>query len=366
MKPAPTLIDALYRASFRNELVNGWTSNHTWRTALTNARRFVLDDNMSTFLGELGTQAFARPLSASRRNRMAESLRVSARLPHATTWIEYNLRNCQTRSHQLISEGFQKEKMYHYGGFDANQIPRREGWLLQQHPGLPTATIAHIITHDPTLRDENGDDMWTFPVALAWTSDDQTVLPWRPLPIGDTSSSLSEVATGLVGYKNDRASYVYSPLVNTPNSPKGIAGLIEEWAGVLRRMWAFLATIADLPMVVTEVRAAKGFMGRRQYRRFLDHKVLTLNVPAKDYRKTARNVLALAHRRGGPVRQHWRRDWRTPLSPLCEHQFTSADETHITCTRCLGRKILIPEHVRGDSSRGFSTHDYVVTHEPPA
>jgi hypothetical protein len=90
---------------------------------------------------------------------------------------------------------------------------------------------------------------------------------------------------------------------------------------------------------------------------------VTLTVPVKLYTKVIRNALTIAHRRGGPVREHWRRDWRRPLSALCDHDW-GADETHMFCTLCKGRKIWIHEHVRGDTSRGFVTHDYAVTHEP--
>jgi hypothetical protein len=62
------------------------------------------------------------------------------------------------------------------------------------------------------------------------------------------------------------------------------------------------------------------------------------------------------------VREHWRKDWRRPLSPLCDHDW-SADEKHMFCKLCEGRKIWITEHVRGDTSRGFVTRDYNVTHE---
>ena len=353
MKPGPTLIDTLYRASFRNETVGGWSSNYVWRNAFINARRFVLDSAMSTFLGELGTQAFARPLSAKRRCRMAESLRVSARLPHAVTWIEYDLRACQIRSNELLGRPY-----------DPSETPQREGWLLMQHPSLDTAFIAYLVTHDPALRERpTGWDTWTFPLGLAWTVDEDTVLPWRPLRDIE-GSGLSEAATGLFGYQTDRAAYVQSDMLVTPNAPETIASLIREWAGVLRRMWALLACINDLPVTVKDVRASKGFVAKASYKRFLDHKTITLTVPTKLYRKVARDALSLAHRRGGQVRGHWRRDWRNPLSPLCEHDF-SADEHRMQCGICKGRKLWITEHVRGDTSRGFVTRDYVVTHEEP-
>jgi hypothetical protein len=358
MKAAPTLIDELYRASFQNETVRGWTNNALWRDVLRKARRFVLDDAMSSFLGELGTQAFVNtgersPARAAARFRMIEHLRMSARLPSEVTWVEYNLRKCQAASQALLGRAP-----------NVLAMPEREGWLLQRHPHLDTAFIAHIISYGRDDPDMDGTTVWTIPLALAWTADMDTVLPWRSIPFDPNGAAASEISTGLGGYKSERASYVYSPLMVVPPTTqmKHIAVLLKDWAGVQRRIWALLATINDLPVEMTEVRASKGFVGRHQYRKFLDHKTVTLTVPVKLYRKTIRAALAVVHRRGGPVREHWRRDWRKPLSVLCEHDW-GADENHMFCTLCKGRKIWVHEHVRGDTSRGFVSHDYRVTHE---
>jgi hypothetical protein len=151
-------------------------------------------------------------------------------------------------------------------------------------------------------------------------------------------------------------------MVRTPDRPELVATIIKEWVGVARRMWAFLATINDLPVLLTDKVQAKGFVARGQYRRFLSHKTITINVPQKLYRKTIRTALALAHRRAHSVRGHWRIDWRHPLSKLCDHEW-SADSKHMDCLLCKGRKSWIHEHERGDASRGFVTHDYLVKHE---
>jgi len=352
MAKPPTLIDHLVRASFRNEPVLGWANNARWRQLLQGARRFVLDDAMSTFLGELGAQAFARPLTQPQRDRMAEHLRMGARLPFPVTWIEYNLRLSKTRASALLGQPF-----------DPAGTPRTEGWLLQQHPQLATAFIAHLVSHDPEQPDDLQFDTWTFPVAITWTADMDTVLPWRPLPLNPAGLSASEAAVGLRGYRSERVGYHQSGLVVRLDGIHGdkVAGLIAEWRGVLRYIWALLATLGDLPVQMREVRPSKGFVAKLGYHRFLAHQTITLAIPAKDYTKVARRALALAHRRAHEVRQHWRHDWRHPLSPRCEHVFT-ANETHQTCTLCHGRKTWIRKHERGDASLGFVTHDFRLTH----
>jgi hypothetical protein len=288
------------------------------------------------------------------RIKTIEHLRMGARLPGEVVWCEYNLRRSMARSSELLGRPF-----------DPSQTPEKEGWLLMRHQHLETAFIAHIVTRDVGVDHGDGFDTWTFPVALAWTADMDTVLPWRSIPLGPNSSAPSEVCTGLIGYKTDRSGIVFSDMIRTPAAPAALANLLNEWVGVQRRMWAFFACINDLPVLVTEVKASKGFMGARNYRKFLDHKTVTLTVPQKLYRKTIRDALAIAHRRGGPVRGHWRQDWRNPLSPLCDHDF-GADEAHMFCNHCKGKKIWIRDFIRGDTSRGFVSHDFKVTHDPQA
>jgi hypothetical protein len=352
MSKPPTLIDMLYQSSFRKQPLLSMVHVEAWRSLLKTARRFVIDDPMSSFMGELATRAFVRPnMSVQARNKTIEHLRMSARLPASVTWIEYNLRICQQHSLALMNRKPALE-----------DVPTREGWLLQRHPHIETAFIAHIALHDDKV-DGDGYDTWAFPVALAWTVDMDTVLPWRRVPFDEHINTASEVATGITGYRSDRMSFVFSPLVHTPKFDGAMTNLLAEWAGVQRRMWALLATINDLPVIMKDVRQAKGFVARGAYRKFLDHKTVTLTVPMTLYRKTARNALALAHRRGGPVREHWRRDWRRPLSAFCDHQF-DADEKHMFCKICDGRRIWVIEHVRGSTAVGFVTHDFVVTHDP--
>jgi hypothetical protein len=353
-KAGPTLADTLYRLSFRNQPNWGWTTNSMWRDALRRAKKFVLDDEMSTFLGELGTQAFLRPnMSQKARFKTIEHLRMGARLPSEITWIEYNLRACQVRSNELMGTPI----------VDPLQMPEREGWLLVRHPGVETAFLAHVVSHDGQVDHGDGFDTWTFPVAMAWTADMDSVIPWRSIPFDTEKGAMpSEVSTGLMGYKTDRAGFVFSPMLVTPNAPKVVSNLMQEWSGVQRRMWALLSTINDIPVTATTVRQSKGFVAKGSYRKFMDHTTLTLTVPQKQYTKVIRKALAIAHRRGGSVREHWRLDWRRPLSVLCEHEW-GADEKHMFCNLCKGRKIWVHEHTRGDVTRGYVTHDFTVTHD---
>lgn len=370
MKPAPTLIDTLYRASFRPETVPGWRSNTDMRHALESARRFVVDEPMAAFMAELANESFLKiggfdkPWTENLlASRIADSLRVSSRLPHEAIWIEYPLRAYQRRSHELRQTAPPKE----------SELPWREGWLIQQHPKIETACIMHLFTQgDDITETGDGYNLWTFPFAYGWVSDDNP-LPWRTTiatNLRDGSPSFpSMLLVGIGGYERDNVNCVRSPLINDIRAglEKPYHALLMEWTGVLRRVWSLLATIDHLPIIKGDVRQAKGFLARGRIRKYLSHQTITLNVPAKkDTRVLARQMIAIAHRKRHEVRGHWRDDWRNPPSKRCNpHLWETVDDNAdlIRCESCHGRQFYIHKHERGDASLGYVTHEYRVTHD---
>jgi hypothetical protein len=128
-----------------------------------------------------------------------------------------------------------------------------------------------------------------------------------------------------------------------------------------REVWAFLSTVNDLPTKIEEVTPSKGWMARGNYRKFLQHSIITLTVPQSRWPKLSTAVTALLRRRAHQVRGHWRRDWRHPGVPSCEHTW-QASETALHCRRCGAVSLWVHEHQRGDASIGFVTHDYAITH----
>jgi hypothetical protein len=361
MKLAPTLIDEIYRISFRPERQMGWRSNAEMRHALEAAKRFVIaDDRTAGFMAELANESFVK---AGIHNpivpRIADSLRVQSRLPFPSIWIEYPLRAYQARSCELrgtLSDNTPELQ------------PLREGWLIQQHPKIDTACIMHLFTQDDKT-DHQGHAIWTFPFAFAWCCDDSP-LPWRlSVKHQVKSETMSAVLVGLQNYDRDNVGCVRSPLITDPNRDHGEAYeyLFSEWMGVVRRVWALLATIDNLPITRGEVRQSKGFLARGRIRKFLDHQTITLNIPQKtDTRVLARKAIAIAHRKRHEVRAHWRDDWRFPPSKRCNpHLWEFMNENdldHIRCDLCGGRQIHVKLHERGDAALGYVTHNYAIKH----
>jgi hypothetical protein len=353
MKSGPTLIDTLYRLSFDREPVPGWTSNAVMRERLVAARRFVLDASMSRFLADLSVTCFKSGLPAT--HGAVEQLRISARSPHKVVWIEYNLREELGRLRQLIpDEAFVSPP-------EPAEAPSREGWLIEQHPQLDYAFRMHVFSEAPNEPDSRGYDAWTFPFCFGWTVNDSP-LPWQR---NNTGGHTAATFVGVKNYVSPYLDVIHSDLISwpmgaSPREVKLMHDLLSEWGGIMRRTWALLTTINDLPMLATDVRQSKGFVARGSYRRFLDHRVIRLNIPGKaNTIKVARQLVAIARRRAHQVRGHWRQDWRHPGNRQCQHQW----DTENRCVTCLGHRLWIHEHQRGDASQGFVTHDYNLTHD---
>jgi hypothetical protein len=358
--------------------VLGVISNADLRARLLAARPFVLDDKMSGFLGELATRAFVPHLGhdqndsvrsdtyqhrLARMIQQADAMRVSARLPHKSVWIEYDLRSANTRSHGLLRQPF-----------NPAEAPQFEGWLIEQHPQLDVAFRMHLFTWnpDPAEADSKGFQVWAFPVLFTWTVDD-TPSPWRSVLMYKdeapyTHAPDASIASAIIGYSTPSVTIAQSDMLEDfrQYKPEGVVNLLREWAGVGRRAWALLATLNDLPLVYSEVRASKGFVARGRYRRFLDHRTITINVPQKDQTKLAKQLITLVRHRAHQVRGHWRDDWRQKPHKNCPQLVETglhAWNAEGFCERCHGHRIWVHEHQRGDASLGFVTHDYKITHE---
>lgn len=362
-KEFPTLFDKLYSSCFTKQRVRSpaFFSSQELRQKIFSARKFTLDKDMSGFLGDLATTAF-QAKTREKQDKAIEAMRMGARLPHKITWVEYNLRDC--------FEHIRAHKQPVFTGADGtvstpDEMPQQEGWLLEQHPLVPTSFRATLYVGDDKINLQDGYDLWSFPWAYIWSTDD-TPCAYKPyVHKTEVQETLSQLIVGLIGYKSHQVNIQFcgeNDIAFGDKEFQASLDLLREWAGVVRRMWAFLATINDLPVKVTDVKPSKGYMQNRNYRRFLDHKIITLTVPQTEYRRLANRVVVKARRRAHPVRSHWRKDWRNPFSPLCDHNLT-ADTEHIECSICKGRKLWIPEHQRGDASLGHVTHDYRVTYD---
>jgi hypothetical protein len=360
LKKPPTLADLVYQQTH----FEGFKNSSILRQKLFQAKRFVLDQSMSRFLADLYIAAFVRKgkkveftmsskvydtswaEGGKLQRHLIEQLRISARLPHAITWIEYDRRAECKRQHEIVENNpFALPRTR-----DGVEPPCIEGWLLEQHPTIATTFKCDLFMLWP---DEG------FLMAHAWTyywmCDDQK-LPWPDLA-ATPDRDIAWHICALNGYHSAQCNYATGHYMDGPMASRAI---ISIRTGILRHVWSLLTTINDIPVLMREVRPSKGFMARGSYKRFLDHKTITLNVPAQiDRRLLARRVVSDVRRRAHMVRGHWRSDWRHMPHRLCQHDWTIDGE----CKRCKGHRMWIREHQRGDPSVGILVTDYEVHHE---
>src|SRR5215468_2771186 len=360
MKP-DSLIDRLYRSSFNRKLVRGWNSNEAMRHALQSAHRFIItDERMARFMAELSNEAFLKHQNNNLlQHKIIDSLRVQSRLPYEAVWIEYPLKVYQYRSCELRSKLTENDPAHQ---------PDVEGWLIQQHPKINSAHIIHIFAEEKGNFDSLGFDAWTYPFAFAWACDD-IPLPWHQrIDLKDKWGNYRSAGmlTGIQNYQSNNVGIVESPLVSKGYNieqlgHKTAIDLLTEWIGVLRRVWALLATLDHLPLTFGQIRLAKGFLARGRIRPYLEHRTITLNIPAKkDTRMIARQAIAIAHRKRHEVRAHWRDHWKYPLGTCNPHLWECVGNNPdlIECEICHGRQSYIPKHERGDAAIGWVKHDY--------
>jgi len=338
MKPAPTLFDDLYRATFnystKRRAIGFVDHPDRLRQHLRDARKFVLDDQMSSFLVDLSSSAFLDDKKTKVRYRLVDQMRTLARLPHQLTWVEFSYACAQKRALELQLT-------------DPSEGPNppirteRQGWLLNQHPKNETLFRVHIFENASSL-----GGLLTLPFAFAWHTDEApSVWAEAAANANKLGWSQSEMCVGVVGYCNDRCGIAQPEYFDNwqrgdDNYREMFGEFLRGYSATLRRVWALLATVNDIPIEARSVVSARGFVARGSYHRFLDHKIITLRVPdSADLKKIARNIIAISRRRAHQVRGHWRKDhWR------------------------VGERIWVHEHQRGDASLGFVTHDYVVEH----
>ena len=375
MSKPELLIDKIYRATFRNPReVFMWRSPEQLRQMLLQARRFVLDDEMSAFLAHLACAAFKYVRKSgdadideirvqrenNLRRRAIEQMRVSARTPFEIVWIEFNFRRFAQQSDEIT-------------GLDSclPETPNREGWLIWRHPRRDTAMQIQAFADAMSESDVDAAKT-TSPVGFGWTVDD-SIPPWPTcLDLSECDPKTmfttdAEVACGLSKYKTEHVVVCHTHLIARSAIEKAktakaqwLHDAVLNHAGILRRVWALLATIDDIPVLKKDVSVMRGFVAKGRYRRFLCHSTITLHIPEKrELQKLARQLIAIARRRAHEVRGHWRNDWRNPGSRLCKHEW----QVDQTCALCHAHRIWIHEHQRGDASLGLVVHDYLVSHE---
>ena len=336
MKEDTTLFNRTLRQSFAWDKLSPAGAKEL-RQALNEAHRFVLDGDMSKFLGTLACTPFIfEREKREQRDKVMDSILKSARLPHKTLWVELSLIDYKRG---VMEAGGPKIN------FDVKEVPLQEGWLIETHPDDDENFRATLFLSDPKIRNRQSIIV---PASIIWTTKENVEPAYWPDPIKydrslDFNNVASKVLLGLPEYSTKAVTLSACPFTRlySPDTAPQLASFFREWSGVQRRILVFLATITDLPIVKKACKPSeRKYLAKGQLRAYLDYDMITLNVPERRYTdrtKLARDILLKVHRRAHMVRGHWR------------HMGT-------------GKKVWVKEHQRGDATLGFVRHGYAVTH----
>jgi hypothetical protein len=333
-----------------------------YRERLIRARKFVLDEQMSAFLADLSNAAIQEATRHEAEDggeacvTLMDGARRMARAPFPTTWIEYDMIARRKRS---LEEW--KAAYWNWQPDQEDTVCPRVGWLIEQHPGIEAAyKLTEFVEWAGGIKDR----IAVMPYAYTWVADDTLVIPWQSLPWSGEGREASEVASGVMGYCTPHIGIAPTevfPAWLKMGGPDCVVDQMKETMGEVRAAFMLLASLNRIPTVYDHVRPQKGYVAKGNYRRFFEHTVIRLTLPAHRSPKTlALRVLVAARRKGHEVRGFWRNDWRHPRTPGCDHVWINRDEHSLVCQHCEGRRLWIKPHHRGDDRIGYILHDYSV------
>jgi len=362
MDLANDIIRETYRPKTKLAAFTSRSMEHLRKTLMA-ARRYELDESMSAFLAHLSSVPFSA--APERMMETLASLRCSAKLPFSPMFFEFDYRKFR----ETLIE-YEANKVDFYGkpliNTNLKEVPSRMGFLLEHGSGEEDVIVTEF-----TEEEELGIGVATLPWQWTYRTDN------LQFPESKFDVKSAYFACGVGGL--DRSIAVYHdqwPLPKKEQMYVSVDGetfqthrMLPEFGGVVRYVICFLATLNDAPTIKEEVRPSKGYLARGKMRKYLEHTVLTLQLPRKlTLRTLAKRLIANARRKWHEVEPHWRINQK-PKGWLCEpawkHLWSERDESgHSYCSECGSRRVwIVLPHGRGDASLGIVHHlDRKVTH----
>ena len=342
------------------------------RAAMHQARKFRLDDAMSAFLADLASRPFSGEVTP-KKLQILDSMRHSARLPFPKTWVEYNNHAFRFR---LVEVAEKTTDVWNAPlETDLEKVFKNIGWLLEEDPIDP-----NIIHMSYFLEELNR--VITPPFTFVYNTVDQDFpdrLKADPLA-GSFAHGLMGHFTGRVGVimtidtssdewinvtdgatEKEAIERQLGPNPKRPGDFK-VHRLVPEFGGVVRYAMAFLSTLTESPTTVSEVRPSRGYMAKGNYKQFMSHHVLKLNLPKnRDLKLLANKVLKLSRIGGHEVMAHWRTYTQGRGFICSDHAWPEGDRAQ--CTKCNAMRVwIVLPHGRGDWSIQCKTKTYEIGH----
>lgn len=301
------LYDQLLEATYETKAYK------SFREAIIRARKFILDDEMSSFMTDLAQAAFLSvsegintenyPEKRAALRSVLGGARNMARLPFDVTWVEFNANERTKR----FNEEYLIDKNHIRG--NVTSYPRKAGWLLVDR-GSGVVGVTFVTTHSQTR------EVVITPYEFRYSTED--TLPSGKnlfdrlcpnLMIADRESyhrMVEQCTSGIFHTYSNKIMVAENTLTKWLTNEQ----LLEygaELKGELRYVFTTLATINDIPVTVTEVENTRGFRAKSNGP-YMRHSTVTIAIPKKrEVKKLARRVVLLSRIGRHEVRGHWRR-----------------------------------------------------------
>ena len=366
------------------------------RQSLRSASRFSLDDDTVRLICEM-----------TREHKKLELWSILARLPFDRVWIEFDL---HVKVGTFAEMGTLVQK------FDPTEVSYAAGYLLEKDLDSKTRWTAQEFVSEE--RRHRKEEVFTQPCMLVFDPNGSSIQPcrgstrWRqptlsqrpnfprhPVVIRDGSGSSYELKdtfvdpeftmVGLIEPKSiengetrlmapdwvaNKVAVVPDPIwaqwVEGPKLDSIMAIDVRERSSVLKWLIVALAMINDAPKTVKHIARTGSQFTRGGPIKYLDHHIVTINVPKGTQRRSVSRILdkasVHASRAWHTVRGHWAVvEYGKAFAGVCKHLPTEVDGDYALCTRC-ERLIKWKEfpHGRGDPRLGIISHDYEVEARP--
>lgn len=347
------LANEVIRETYRSDCI---LPNRGVRSSFEQARRFVLDADMSEMMGHLATTPYEMSKPA-KRGGVLMSQRRSARLPFDKIFVQYDGR--AFRRGLLAAVGDKKDLWGKELLPDDGQVIDPVGWMME----CSRALDGDVVVVSEYMVDEG--HAITLPFAWVYVTNDAdlTSTDYNSLGFGDLDVPAAQLAHGVTGFNDKSCAVMYtndrgknglrqSELVDVRDDNDKLIFrthyLVAECGGALRYIYAFLNMLNEVPVSIERPRRTAAYLANGKRRVAVDTQTIRLILPNRTitYREYARQLSrGVVKRAAHPVRGHWRVYGAHSCGEHEQHDWGVADQTgHADCQRCTASRTWINDY----------------------
>lgn len=354
------LANEVIRETYRSDCI---LPNRAVRSSFEQARRFILDADMSEMMGHLSTTPYelSKPKD---RGKVLVSQRRSARLPFEKIFVQYD--GVAFRRGLLAAVGDKKDLWGKELLPAGDGIIDPVGWLME----CSRASDGDVVMVSEYMIDEG--HAITLPFAWCYVTNNANLEEGEDpfaartgpyYPFGDFDVPAAQLAHGVTGFRDTGCAVMYlhpqgknglkrSEIVDVRDDNDKLIFqthyLVAECGGALRYIYAFLNMLNEVPVSIERPRRTAAYLANGKRRVAVDTQTIRLILPNRTitYREYARQLSrGVVKRAAHPVRGHWRVYGAHSCGEHEQHDWGVADQTgHADCQRCTASRTWINDY----------------------